>query len=102
MKSYPVHKHIAKTPVIFGLPMAAGGLFFGISIGNAILVLLVSLNPLVKIAALIFIPLIVYIGMFAFFSFFSVGSFSKQAFSKKIVVIKNKSLAHFKIYDHKD
>lgn len=96
MKKFTVHKRIDKTPSLFGLPMAAGGLFFGLSVGNALFFLLISVHPLIKMAFLALVPLVLYLAMITFFSFFSVGSFSKQVFSKKITVIKNNSKGPFK------
>lgn len=101
MKRFPVHRNISKTPTLFGLPMQAGGLFFGISILNAIASIFLPANPLLKLGCMAVIPIIIYIGMLLFFSRYSFDSFYKRFNSRHIVAIKNKSLAVFK-NDSKD
>lgn len=96
MKKFQIHKNIQKTPTLFGLPMQAGGVFFGCSVLNAIFFLFLPINPLFKLLWLALIPIVLYVGLLIFFSRYSFESFFKSFNSKHITAIKNKSLTVFK------
>jgi hypothetical protein len=96
MKRFLVHKNISKTPTLFGLPMQAGGVFFGISILNAITFIFLPIGPLPKLGGIAFVPIVIYVAMLIFFSRYSFESFVKSFHSAKIRAIKNKSLTVFK------
>jgi hypothetical protein len=96
MKKFSIYKNIQKTPTLFGLPMQAGGVFFGVSILNAIVFLFLPIKPLLKLLGLASLPLVLYIVLLLFFNRYSFESFFKSFNSKHITAIKNKSLTVFK------
>lgn len=96
MKKFPIHKNIQKTPTLFGMPMQAGGVFFGVSIFNAITFIFLPVSPLVKLAGIGIIPVAIYITFLLFFSRYSFELFFKTFTSKHITAIRNKSLSVFK------
>ena len=96
MKRFPVHKNISRTPTLFGLPMQAGGVFFGVSVVNAIIFIFLPVGPLLKLGGIASVPVVLYVSMLLFFSRYSFESFAKSMGSVKIRAIKNKSLTVFK------
>jgi hypothetical protein len=76
--------------------MQAGGIFFAISIFNAIVFIFLPIKPLIKIAGIAVIPITIYIVMLLFFNVYSFESFYRQFNSKHFTAIKNKSLSTFK------
>lgn len=96
MKKFIIHKNIERTPTLFGLPMQAGGVFFGVSVLNAIIFIFLGSNPLVKLAGIAVVPVTLYIVMLVFFNRYSFESFFKSVYCKHITAIKNKSLTVFK------
>ncbi|NJK94560.1 MAG: hypothetical protein HC905_06190, partial [Bacteroidales bacterium] len=82
MKKFTVHKNIERTPTLFGLPMQAGGVFFGVSVLNAIFFIFLGSNPLVKLAGIAVVPVTLYIVMLVFFNRYSFESFYKSIYSK--------------------
>jgi hypothetical protein len=102
VKKTIVYKSLAKTPTILGLPMKGGEWLFGVSLGNAIIWLVMPFSIWLRLAFIAAVPGIMYLGMFLFFTKYTMESFNKAMFSKKIEAIKNNSFAPFKHYDTKD